>query len=713
MVYSLTTPLFEAPDEVWHYAYVRYLAEERALPTLTGAGSGAYQEVAQPPLYYVVAALVSGAVPDDDLAELMWPNPGFGYQAGGTVNDNKNMLIHTQRERFPWQGAVLAIRLARFVSLAFGLLTVVAAWGLGREAFPGWPLLALSVAAVAAFTPQFLFISGVVSNDSAAAALSTAALWAMVRAVNRGVTRRRSLAIGLLIGLAALAKISCLLLGFPAVMVVALVCRPRAPKTSFAIGHLSSIILTASTVSGWWYLRNALLVGDPFGLQVHVDTPWGRSAPASLVTLLAELPKVYRSFWGAFGWGHVEFPPWVYLALGGLLLVSLVGWGRALKQRRLPGRGQVFLLAVAWWSLIFAALLQWMRQVEAPHGRLLFPAIGAVALLVVGGWAAVPLRWLRPLSLAGLAALSLLTPWLVIRPAFAPPRLISPAEAAATVEDADLIHGGTARLLGIALDRASVAPGGRLAVRACWETVAHTERDYTVFVHLVGREDARVVERHTYPGLGRFPTSLWPVGEAFCDVYRLRVEKWAPVPELYDLLLGLYDASTGERLVVRDSAGVTVGFPVLAQVRVAPEQPLVVSPEHPLDYRFGGEITLIGYTLSGPIQGGAPLTVTLYWRAEKHPQGDYTAFVHLLDDAGQLLAQHDGPPRYGRYPTSAWQSGDVVPDEHVLEVLPLPAGQRVRLVAGMYRSDTLERLPVVGPDGLVPDGLVPLSLESP
>ena len=53
-VYSLTTPLFEAPDEVWHYAYVRYLAEERALPALTNDASGAYQEVAQPPLYPAV-----------------------------------------------------------------------------------------------------------------------------------------------------------------------------------------------------------------------------------------------------------------------------------------------------------------------------------------------------------------------------------------------------------------------------------------------------------------------------------------------------------------------------------------------------------------------------------------------------------------------------------------------------------------------------------
>ncbi len=727
-VYSLVTPVFEAPDEVWHYAYVRYLAEERALPALTGDTSGAYQEVAQPPLYYAVAALVSGLAPDDDLPELMWHNPGFGYQAGGTVDDNKNMLIHTEREQFPWRGAVLALRLARSVSLAFGLLTVVAAWGLGQEAFPQRPALALGVAAVVAFHPQFLFISGVASNDSATAALSTAALWAIARVANRGATTRRSLALGLLIGLATLTKTSTLLL-LPLAAIALTLANRRSPISN--LQSLISISCSASIVGGWWYLRNGLLYGDPFGFQVHADTPWGRTAPASLSTLIAEMPRLYRSFWAAFGWGHVELPAWVYLALGGTIAISLIGWGRGLKTRRLPGRGRVLLLAAAWWLLVFAALLQWMRQVQAPHGRLLFPAIGAFALLLVGGWASLPAprspHLLVPLSprplvssspcllvsLSLLATLSLSAPWTTIRPAFAPPRLVSPTKATATVEGAELAFGDAARLLGIALDHPSVPPGGELAVRACWEAVAPMTQDYTVFIHLVGREDARVAERYTYPGLGRFPTSLWPVGQAFCDVYRLRVEEWTPVPELYDLVVGLYDAPTGERLVTRDPAGATVGFPVLTQVRVAPEQPLAVAPQHPLDYQLGEQVALVGYDLSGPIQSNTPLTITLYWRADDHLQEDYTVFVHLLDDAGQKLAQHDGPPRHGRYPTPAWQPGDVIPDEHVLEVPMLPPGQQVRLVTGMYHPGTLERLPALGPDGPLSDGLIPLLTETP
>jgi|YNPNPStandDraft_1061719.scaffolds.fasta_scaffold00567_11 hypothetical protein len=707
-VYSALTPLYEAPDEVWHDAYVRWLAAGHGLPPLGEDLSGAYQEAAQPPLYYLTAAAVRRFFPDADLEMLMWHNPGFGYQAGGTVNDNKNMLIHTARERFPWRGAALAVHITRLVSLLFGAATVVVTWGVAREAL-NRPWAALLAAALVAFTPQFLFISGVVSNDSAAAALSTAALWSLARVLRRGATLRRILVAGGLAGLAALTKSSALLL-LPLGLLALAFARGNGgtcPSLLKRGGWMAALALAAGVIAGWWYVRNAVLYGDPLGLGAHIGTPWGRAAPASFATLLAELPKVYRSFWGAFGWGHVEYPPWVYLALGLIPLTGLVGWLLAWRRKCVVGHGPVLLLTGGWGALVFGALLQWMRQVEAPHGRLLFPAVGAAAVLVIGGWEQMRRPWV---FLPALALLSLITPWWIIRPAFAPPRLMEPAAAAATVQPVGFTYDGSARLLGVSLDRESAAPGEWLTVRACWEGMRGMSQDYTVFVHLVGWEEARVAERYTYPGLGRFPTSLWPVGQAFCDAYRLRVEEWAPVPERYDLLVGLYDAATGARLPVRDAAGGEVNYPVVAQVRVAPAQPLTVTPTHRLDYRLGDGIALLGYDLAGGLQAGGPLTVTLYWRAERPLGADFTAFVHLLGEDGQPLAQHDGPPRWGRYPTSIWQPGDVVPDEHALVVPALPSTEGLRLVAGMYDPATMERLSVVGPGGPAADNLVVLSL---
>jgi len=63
VLHGWATPLFEAPDEVWHYAYVRWLAEGHGLPSMKDNASGANQEVAQPPLYYAVAAFAQRPLP--------------------------------------------------------------------------------------------------------------------------------------------------------------------------------------------------------------------------------------------------------------------------------------------------------------------------------------------------------------------------------------------------------------------------------------------------------------------------------------------------------------------------------------------------------------------------------------------------------------------------------------------------------------------------
>ena len=57
------------------------------------------------------------------------------------------------------------------------------------------------------------------------------------------------------------------------------------------------------------------------------------------------------------------------------------------------------------------------------------------------------------------------------------------------------------------------------------------------------------------------------------------------------------------------------------------------------------------------------------------------------------MAQGDGPPLLGDYPTRVWSSGELVVDPHVV-ALPadLPAGQ-YRLLVGMYDLETLARLP--------------------
>src|SRR6185295_1632076 len=79
VTYSVVTPLFEAPDELYHYALIDYLAAHWALPIqppAPGALVGRWaQEGSQPPLAYGLAALLVARIAPKDLAVIAQPNP--------------------------------------------------------------------------------------------------------------------------------------------------------------------------------------------------------------------------------------------------------------------------------------------------------------------------------------------------------------------------------------------------------------------------------------------------------------------------------------------------------------------------------------------------------------------------------------------------------------------------------------------------------------
>jgi len=124
-----------------------------------------------------------------------------------------------------------------------------------------------------------------------------------------------------------------------------------------------------------------------------------------------------------------------------------------------------------------------------------------------------------------------------------------------------------------------------------------------------------------------------------------------------------------------------------------------LDPQRTMSY-LGDGIELCGYELSSAeLRPGGVLTVTLFWRSDGSTSQDYTVFVHLSDEEGVLWAQHDGPPLMGLYPTGGWAAGLLLPDRHVLVVDPdTPAGE-YRLLVGMYRWPSLERLPAFSPTG--------------
>lgn len=107
--------------------------------------------------------------------------------------------------------------------------------------------------------------------------------------------------------------------------------------------------------------------------------------------------------------------------------------------------------------------------------------------------------------------------------------------------------------------------------------------------------------------------------------------------------------------------------------------------------RFEHGIALLSAQVSRvTLASGQPaLRVDLSWGTTQPIPEDYTVFVHL-ENNGQVVAQHDGPPGAGALPTSWWRPGDVIDDTHLIVLeAPDPTGQ---ISVGLYHPATLQRL---------------------
>ncbi len=122
--------------------------------------------------------------------------------------------------------------------------------------------------------------------------------------------------------------------------------------------------------------------------------------------------------------------------------------------------------------------------------------------------------------------------------------------------------GQVVEFLGYDLEAADLKPGGSLPLTLYWRALAEIETSYTVFVHLLDENDRIWGQRDSMPGGGDLPTTGWVEGEVIVDGYEVLVAPDAPVG-VYRIEIGMYDATTGERLTVHDEGGAARGDRIL------------------------------------------------------------------------------------------------------------------------------------------------------
>jgi hypothetical protein len=213
------------------------------------------------------------------------------------------------------------------------------------------------------------------------------------------------------------------------------------------------------------------------------------------------------------------------------------------------------------------------------------------------------------------------------------------------------------------------------------------DRNYSVTVQLLTGEGP-AGQYDSFPGQGRLATRRLQAGQYFSDTYSVRVAPPNSGPLIAQVKVGLYDDKLA-KLPARAASGAELAEPVIGELAITPSQP--PRGVQPLA-TFGGQLGLVqGEAVRSSIGSGASLSVKLRWQALSRIGRPYTLFVHLADDAGRPVAQHDSPPRNGAFPTTLWASGESVQDDVTLPVQAPPGSYQ--LLVGAYDSGTQQRLP--------------------
>lgn len=173
----------------------------------------------------------------------------------------------------------------------------------------------------------------------------------------------------------------------------------------------------------------------------------------------------------------------------------------------------------------------------------------------------------------------------------------------------------------------------------------------------------------------------------------LVLERWGLIKEYYSPL------TMQRMLAMADFMREDNGIIVLRSVPAAPLIP--EDPTVPLSVNFDRQLSLDGYDLGWQAaedtgDGARAVDLVLYWRALRPLPYDYTVFVHLRDAAGHTLAQADHQPLAPVYPPTLWPVGETIRERSVLALPDELAAGTYSLWAGVYRLDTLDRLPIVG-----------------
>ncbi|RUA15271.1 MAG: hypothetical protein DSY55_06680 [Clostridia bacterium] len=719
IIYSFATPVFEASDEMWHYAVVREIVTHHRLPVQRpGVPTTWEHEGSQPPLYYFLGALLTAGVDINDYEDVHVLNP-FSHMGIPKTTNNVNMVLHLPGQT-PWRGGTsLAVYLIRWFSLLLGAGTVYFSYRLSHTLSPGNESRALLTAGLVAFNPMALFINASVNNDNLIILLSTITLWMIATEMldkTRGPHWRRTILLSALIGLAMITKISgAILLPTAALALTFRAWKQRAWGDWVRRGVVMGLIV--AVIAGWWYVRNWMLYGDWLGMKQWVLITGPRPPEFVPTDLLKEGTSFLYGYWGVFGGFNLLSPAWFFGLMRMLAVLAFAGLLVKLARRMFAWKTTLGLTHLTMASYLLLTMIGFIRLTllfPTTQGRLIFSGLSIIAFYTATGlqaWIPQRLRSQGSLLLLGTLFFSAaIIPFVTIRPAYRPPAPILALPADTAPLDARFANG--IHLLGYKLKHHAIEAGQPLDITLYWQTDRVLHENDGLSLNGWGYHEENIAKLDTWPGGGTLPTSIWQVGKIYPDHYLIKTLPNADTPTLIKLSVQLSEDTHGHGLG-KQIAAFGNGSPVDAIMLDAgdlltPADRITPPPQPPLAlFEQGVELNAQTTHISGNT-----LTVRLTWSTTGPVAGDYTVFTHLLDSQGAQISQSDAPPRDGYWPTSHWRPNEAITSTHRLPLPETLSDGEYTLLVGMYNSKSDQRLAVHKVDGPdLPDRALPLSVQ--
>lgn len=369
-----------APPDWRRSDYAAYLAAEHSAdPPSRSNGSGPSTADANPPLYYLFAAV------------------GYLIDDGGTAF-----------------GRLYAIRISGVLLL---VLTTIGAWLLAGETLGHRRLPQLACAAVAGLLPMDAFMSTNVNPDALLITAWTFALWLGARVINREAAGRDAVALCAVTAAAILTKATSYALVVPVLLALFFGWHRRpAPERGPTLTRIAGAgLVLVVPVLAWLALAHALgraginTIGSspahPFIVRQFLSYVWQFYLPRlPFLTPFRVTPQLpVYDIWlnqgtGVFGWLDVYLPDWLYRATAwaaaGIAIVDVGLLTRLRERRHLALLGFFVLSLVALLGLLhiteYRALIAGSGQFL--QARYLLPLVGLLGLAIGLIVSRVPVR---------------------------------------------------------------------------------------------------------------------------------------------------------------------------------------------------------------------------------------------------------------------------------------------------------------------------------